>query len=226
MHRFLGELSYSYIITVVGAKRACTRPQIEPKGLYAGSNIRPDILLQLGSKKVTVDVTIVHPNSAGRVKEFKEAHNKPLYAADVAAKQKVDKYSAPLSDLGKAHNVEFVPFAADTYGGLARGARKFIMDTALAAKDKSSIWTVAEIRSYLVAAVAISIQRGNWAIINNAYMTNRIEIVSNRNNSNNKQSFSQLSSAASIRSAAQLFLSDVDVDINVASANIVAIAAG
>jgi len=47
-------------------------------------------------------------------------------------------------------------------------------------------------------------------------MTNRIEIVSNRNNSNNKQSFSQLSSTAAIRSAAQLFLSDVDVDANVA----------
>ncbi len=137
----------------------------------------------------------------------------------------MNKYSAPLSDIGKAHNAQFIPFAADTYGGIDIDGRKFIMDTALAAKDKSSIWTVAEIRSFLVAAVAISIQRGNAAIINNAYMTNRIEIVSNRN-SNNKQSFSQLSSAAAIRSAAQLFLSDVDVDVNVASANIVAVAAG
>jgi hypothetical protein len=32
-------------------------------------------------------------------------------------------------------------------------ARKLIIDIALAAKDKSFIWTVAEIRSYLVAAV-------------------------------------------------------------------------
>jgi len=212
---------------VIGAKRACTRPQIEPKGLYAGGNIRPDILLQLGSKKVTVDVTIVHPNSAGRVDRISSADlTKPLHAADIAAKDKVKKYSAPLSDLGKAHNAEFVPFAGETHGGLARGARKFIMDTALAAKDKSSIWTVAEIRSYLVAAVAISIQRGNAAIINNAYMTNKIEIVSNRN-SNNNQTQSQIPTTAAIQSyasaalaAAHLFLSDV----NSAPANLVAVA--
>ena len=55
-------------------------------------------------------------------------------------------------------------------------------------------------------------------------MTNRIEIVSNRNISNNNQTFSQLSSTAAIRSAAQLFLSDVDVDF--ASANFVSVAAG
>ena len=54
-------------------------------------------------------------------------------------------------------------------------------------------------------------------------MTNRIEIVSNRNNSNNIQTQSQLSTSAAIRSrsAAQLFLSD----LNVSSANIVAVEA-
>lgn len=55
-------------------------------------------------------------------------------------------------------------------------------------------------------------------------MTNRIEIVSNRNNSNNIQSQSQLSTAAAIQStaaAAQLFLSN----LNVAPANLVSVAA-
>ncbi len=30
----------------------------------------------------------------------------------------MDKYSAPLSDRGKAYNTQFIPFAGDTYGGL------------------------------------------------------------------------------------------------------------
>ena len=63
----------------------------------------------------------------------------------------------------------------------------------------------------------------NSAIINNVYTTNRIQIVSNRNNNNN-QSFSQLSTAAAIRStaaAAHLILSS---DVDRIPANIVSVA--
>ena len=150
------------------ARRAGTRPQVEPHGYFKDSRMRPDVAVTMGNKHKLVDVTIVHPTTVNRITN-QQNQIKPLHTATQASKQKITKYSNQFTPAAYATSTHIIPFAAETYGGLTKESRHFIIDLARCCKDYGSIWSTAEIMRGLAAAVAIAIQRGNALTLMNGY---------------------------------------------------------
>ena len=63
--------------------------------------------------------------------------------------------------LSSLRQYELLPFAVETYGGLAPGAVKVIQAMAQAAAQHLSLWSRTDILRELVGSVAIAVQRGN-----------------------------------------------------------------
>jgi len=80
-----------------------------------------------------------------------------LAAAHKGEAEKKAKYAA----MTKAQRAEFVAFAVETYGGMGKGARKFINKIASGAQDRLLGVSAMEIRRELEESVAIAVQRGN-----------------------------------------------------------------
>jgi hypothetical protein len=157
--------------------------QIEPTEYYDetksnSKKLRPDVAFSKGFGTILVDVTVVHPTSAGRV----SAHTgpiKPLAAADKKAKEKSIKYSTDkLTESAKQYNVQFIPFVVETYGGIHSQGEQLLLSIASSAVDYSSIYSVETIHQQLRADIAIDVQRGNAIAIMNGGEPRRI-IASN-----------------------------------------------
>src|SRR5271156_3993844 len=63
--------------------------------------------------------------------------------------------------LAAAHYAEFIPFSAETTGGLGAGARKIIDIIVRASKDRRSLIPSSQVRKQVRWAIAVAIQRGN-----------------------------------------------------------------
>ena len=131
------------------------KAQLEPKGLQADSNLRPDLLISLPGRTILTDVAVCHPLAPGAVKR----RGGKLARARKVEQRKKRKY-AKLASQRRYEMLPFAPFAAETSGGLGPAAVQLMHAMALAAAQTFLLWSHTAIIQQLVGSVAIAVQRG------------------------------------------------------------------
>ena len=67
-------------------------------------------------------------------------------------------------------NSFFVPFIAETYGGICQQAQQLMLELSVFSLQHSSVWTDEEIINYLKFTIAVAIQRGNASACISGYI--------------------------------------------------------
>jgi len=142
----------------------------EPKGLVSDQRLRPDLQIVFPGCHLLSDVVIAHPFTSSRIKHRNAlGGNAPL--ARLHEKIKTIKYKA----LTAQQQATFIPFAAETCGGLGPQALKLLKLLAEQAREHLSIWPHHDIVGHMLGAVAVAIQKGNAMAVlagfSNALMT-------------------------------------------------------
>jgi hypothetical protein len=126
----------------------------EPAGLSAKDGKRPDLQIIFPSRHIITDVCISHPlapSYLGKAKDLEAA------TANGAAAVKVRKYV----EVSTTQQASFIPFAAESTGGLSPEAIELLKQIALASNDHLRLDPAQARQGAMQAAVAIAIQRGN-----------------------------------------------------------------
>jgi hypothetical protein len=119
-----------------------------------GDEKRSDILVNLNGRLTLVDVVVTNPLAATYLRG---TIDRPLSAAEKAARKKTTKYAQVARDSGAS----FVPFSLEVYGGFEAKAVEFVKTIATHGAAHSPHLRH-EILEDLVGGVSVAIQRGNW----------------------------------------------------------------
>ena len=130
------------------------RARLEPKGLDPSSNLRPDLLLTLPGRNILTDVAICHPLAPGAVRS---GHGRATLGS---AKHQESKTRMKYAKVSLRHNLEQLPFAVESCGGLGPSGDKLIKAMAEASEEQLAMWPRAHVIRELLGSVAIAVQRG------------------------------------------------------------------
>ena len=141
------------------ARMLNVQPRIEPAGLHADDDRRPDIQLDLPEATLLGDVTVSHPlakswrkltasRGVEAVGDAREAEKNGLYA-----------------DMAEECHMEFCPVVLYTYGGFHASTLTFITRMAKALDPATCLTSAARWKDELLQHIAIAVQRGNADIM-------------------------------------------------------------
>jgi hypothetical protein len=116
--------------------------------------LKPDLLCLTSKGLLLSDVVVSDPLAPSNLSLSSSG---ALALADQMSNRKIKKYH-PISD---KLNCSHLPFSVETTGALSQTAQEFIQTVVWSARDYMSPWSPEEIKSHLIAVVAIAIQRGN-----------------------------------------------------------------
>ena len=125
---------------------------MEVQGLLPGSRLRPDLRLVFHGEHLLSDVQINHPLAPSYVSRV--AGGKPMTVARASARNKRNKYERMRRHVGAT----FIPFVADSFGGLSDDALQLVGRMADAAQQH--MWQRDQIVRHVLSNVAVAIQRG------------------------------------------------------------------
>ena len=125
----------------------------EASGMQADSLLRPDMRIVYPGQHVLTDIAVTHSlGYRGRLSAGSQ-----LSAAKKVQREKRDKYAA----IAARHDAEFLPFVAETCGGLAPDAVELLDVISSAAAEHLSLWSRQDAAKELLDSVSIAIQKGN-----------------------------------------------------------------
>lgn len=130
----------------------------EPAGLFPGSELRPDIRVNVGDKIYLLDFCIVHPSCPSNIAA---ARDHPLGAAGNAERRKNSKYSTLASSI----HTEFFPIVFETLGGVGKSATEFFDRVHRFESANPIIRSQTQIMGSLRSALACALQKGNAMIV-------------------------------------------------------------
>ncbi|HWY35805.1 MAG TPA: hypothetical protein VNX68_14270, partial [Nitrosopumilaceae archaeon] len=157
---------------------------VEPVKLNRENFQRPDVQIIMGGKETLVDVSVVHPAASGYLRY--DYSRETLGAARTRAQEKIKKYSQMMRHrYNISPNSFFVPFIAETYGGICQQAQQLMLELSVFSLQHSSVWTDEEIINYLKFTIAVAIQRGNASACLSGYSYDSRIITSFSQRSNN-----------------------------------------
>jgi hypothetical protein len=133
--------------------------EMEPAGLDADSENRPDIQIDLPEKTVLGDVTVLHPTASSWRKLV--AKRDVAAAGDKKAAAKNKKYA----EMAKRKDMEFYPIVFYTYGGFHSSTLRFIAALCDAFDPAVALLSRAEFKRALKQQIAIVVQRGTANIM-------------------------------------------------------------
>jgi hypothetical protein len=125
----------------------------EVKGLAGNSRLRPDLQMVFHGEHLLSDVMITHPLAPSQL--HRTARGRPLAQSTQRAQAKHIKYR----EVARQHRAIFLPFVAETYGGLTPAAVQLVERMARAGQQQVTMWTDNEVKQHIMAHVAIAIQR-------------------------------------------------------------------
>jgi hypothetical protein len=134
-------------------------PRIEPAGLAADDDRRPDIQLDLPDVTLLGDVTISHP--LARVWKGKVASRGVEVVGDARETEKDDLYA----DMAEQLDMEFSAFVLYTHGGFHASAMRFIKKMGRAVEPATCLTSYTQWKQDLMEHIAIAVQRGNADIM-------------------------------------------------------------
>ena len=132
---------------------------MEVQGLLPGSRLRPDLRLVFHGDHLLSDVQINHPLAPSYVSRV--AGGKPMTVARASARLKRNKYERMRRHVGAT----FIPFVADSFGGLSDDALQLVGRMADAAQQHMQMWQRDQIVRHVLCNVAVAIQRENAATV-------------------------------------------------------------
>jgi hypothetical protein len=132
---------------------------MEVQGLLPGSRLRPDLRMVFHGEYLLSDVQINHPLAPSYVSRV--AGGRPMAVARVQASAKHKKYERLSRHVGAA----FIPFVADSYGGLSEDSLLLVERMADAAQQHMAMWRKEQIVRHVLSNVAVAIQRENAATV-------------------------------------------------------------
>jgi hypothetical protein len=123
--------------------------------------LRVDAEVTLDDKFYQIDVSIVHPTATSHIPAALSSKpgqkTMPLTVGRKREAEKIKKYAAKAA----REHATFIPFVAETYGGICEQALEFIKTVSTFADDTQTCWSHAEFRNEWLDSIAIAIQRGN-----------------------------------------------------------------
>ena len=132
---------------------------MEVQGLLPGSRLRPDLRLVFHGEYLLSDVQISHPLAPSY--QSRVAGGKPMTVARASARNKRKKYERMRRHVGAT----FIPFVADSFGGLSEDALQLVERMADAAQLHMAMWRKEQIVRHVLTNVAVAIQRENAATV-------------------------------------------------------------
>jgi len=140
----------SALVQVTDATTGETREELQR------SQLRGDLLVVHGAKRILVDVTVPRATAPTNLSRS-AAGQRPGGCVATAEQHKRDKYEEPCKQRG----MTFVPFAVESYGGLGPAARKLLTTLAGLSGERTA-------RAFLLdamARVSVTLQRGNALVL-------------------------------------------------------------
>ena len=132
---------------------------MEVRGLLPGSQLRPDLRMVFHGEYLLSDVQVNHPLAPSYISRV--AGGKPMTVARASASTKRSKYERMRRHVGAT----FIPFIADSYGGLSEDALRLVQRMADAAQQHMALWQREQIVRHVLSNVAVAIQRENAATV-------------------------------------------------------------
>ena len=132
---------------------------MEVKGLLPGSRLRPDLRLVFHGQYILSDVEVNHPLAPSY--QARVAGGMPMTLARESARNKRNKYERLRRTIGAS----FIPFIADSFGGIAADSLQLVHRMADASQEHMAMWTREDIVRHVLSNVAIAIQRQNAATV-------------------------------------------------------------
>jgi hypothetical protein len=134
-------------------------PRLEPTELFAESEQRPDIQLDLPDATLLADVTVVHPTA----QSWRQlACSRGVEAVgDKGEAVKDNDYKRVAEESG----MEFTAIVLYTYGGFHRSALRFVKRLGRALDTASSLYSLTEWKRSLKEHMAMAVQRGSANIM-------------------------------------------------------------
>jgi hypothetical protein len=132
---------------------------MEVQGLLPGSQLRPDLRMVFHGDYLLSDVQVNHPLAPSYVSRV--AGGKPMTVARASAGTKRSKYERMRRHVGAT----FIPFIADSYGGLSEDSFLLVERMADAAQLHMAMWQREQIVRHVLSNVAVAIQRENAATV-------------------------------------------------------------
>jgi Reverse transcriptase (RNA-dependent DNA polymerase) len=134
-------------------------PRMEPTDLFADSEERPDIQLDLPDITLLADVTVAHPTAQSWRNLACSAG-----AAAVGDKREAAKDTA-YKRVAEESGMDFTAIVLYTYGGFHRSALRFIKRLGGALDTASSLYSLTEWKRSLKEHMAMAVQRGSADIM-------------------------------------------------------------
>jgi hypothetical protein len=129
----------------------------EPEHLHYEDGRRADLLITMAHQQVLTDVVVRHPTAPSTVAK---AAQEQLFVAKEAEKRKETRHKPTADRIGAA----FSAFAVESYGAFGPQAAALV-DRIAAYADTTSKWASVAVRSNLINAVAVAVQKGNAIIL-------------------------------------------------------------
>ena len=120
----------------------------EPAGLDSGDGRCPDLQVVLPGRPIISDVVVTHPLAPSMVKSG--VSSTTTGAARRAERLKRKKYR----ETAAQHSAELLPFAVETYGGMAPDAIKLLSAMGKMGEEQLGVWPRHVIIRHLIGAVA------------------------------------------------------------------------
>ena len=134
----------------------------EPVGLSTEDGRRPDLQIVIPGESLLTDVVVSHPLCPTHLAPASKEH---LATARSAELRKHRNYA----DVADAQCARFLPFSAETTGGLGKDAEELIDQISLACRDHLALPSHYHIANGVRASVAIAVQKGNALAIFGGY---------------------------------------------------------
>ena len=140
-------------------------PRSESRGVDDDER-RPDIKVRVGASTYLLDVTVRNPTAPSNCKLGAKGS---LAVAKAAEQEKVAKYK----ELAEREKTAFVPFAIESFGGMGQAASRFVCDVIKESRKAMVSWAPWEVIYGLQNTIAVTVARGNAAIVRRSLARNR-----------------------------------------------------
>jgi hypothetical protein len=134
----------------------------EPVGLHLEDGRRPDLQIVFPGEHVLTDVVVTHPLAPSNIARAAGG------AASVAKgwqERKRNKYEKTAAH----HEARLLPFAVETFGGLAPDAVTLLKELSRAGEEHLGLWPRDVIVRQLLGSVAVAVQKGNAMAVLSGY---------------------------------------------------------
>jgi hypothetical protein len=132
---------------------------MEVQGLLPGSRLRPDLRMTFHGEYLLSDVQVSHPLAPSY--QTRVAGGRPLSVSNASSRNKSRKYER----LTQVTGATFIPFIAESFGGLHADSLRLVGRMADASQQHLAMWSRDQIVRHVLLNVAVAIQRENAATV-------------------------------------------------------------